>query len=140
MAKKVLLATVKPFAPAARDQLVGDWVESQARSAGWVLASSTGTLLLARAGVPLGPEAATHWLASERLATYGVETCAQPFFQHRHVITSTGWLGARTASLQLTERIHGTDEARRIANAAEPVTPATTLRRHRWWCRRRRDA
>ena len=107
-----------------------------------MLASSTGTLLLARAGVALGPEAATHWLASERLATCGVETSGQPFFQHRHVITSTGWLGARNASLQLTERIHGIDEARRIANTVAPVPSptATTRHRHRWWCRGRRRA
>jgi transcriptional regulator GlxA family with amidase domain len=113
--------------------VIGRWVASRARTADWVLASSTGTLALASAGVGLGDEAAGHWLARERLAGYGVDTCTQPYHQHDRVITASGWLGARRASLQLTEELFGRDLADDIAAALAPRESAASGPTRRWW-------
>jgi transcriptional regulator GlxA family with amidase domain len=115
------------------DEAIGGWIASRARSADWVLASSTGTLALASAGVELGDEAAGHWLAGERLASYGIGTCTQAYHQHDRVITASGWLGARRASLRLTEELLGRDLADEIAAALAPHRSDTPGRARRWW-------
>lgn len=115
------------------DPVIGGWIASRARSAGWVLASSTGSLALASAGVVLGDEVAGHWLARERLADYGVDTCTQAYHQHDRVITASGWLGARRASLRLTEELFGRELADDIAAAIAPRQSAATGPTRRWW-------
>jgi transcriptional regulator GlxA family with amidase domain len=118
---------------AGTDPVIGNWLANRARTADWVLASSTGTLALASAGVGLGGEAAGHWLARERLATYGVDTCTQPYHQHDRVITASGWLGARRASLRLTEEVLGLDVADDIAAALAPRQAVAPGHARRWW-------
>lgn len=122
---------------AGADPVVAAWIESQCRRARWVLASSTGTLLLARAGVALGDRAASHWLAREHLADYGIAIHDQPVHEHRQILTAGGWLGARDAALRVTEREHGVLTAAAIEAAIAPRAdaPARRSRRH-WWCRR----
>jgi cyclohexyl-isocyanide hydratase len=118
---------------AGADPAIGSWIASRARTADWVLASSTGTLTLASAGVGLGDEAAGHWLARERLAGYGIATCTQAYHQHDRVITASGWLGARRASLQLTEELLGREFADDIAAALAPRRPVQSSVARRWW-------
>jgi len=126
---------------AGAESRIGTWVASRARTAHWVLASSTGTLLLARSGVDLGTEAATHWLARDQLAGYGVDTCVRPYHQFDRVVTTTGWLGARQAAMRLTEAVFDVDVARRIADEIAPSDdddrPPRTGRR--WWPTTRRN-
>jgi transcriptional regulator GlxA family with amidase domain len=118
---------------AGADPIIGTWVVGRARTADWVLASSTGTLALAAAGVVLGDEAAGHWLARERLALYGTGTCSQAYHQHDRVITASGWLGARRASLRLTEELHGREIADDIVAALAPRRSVSPTVARRWW-------
>jgi cyclohexyl-isocyanide hydratase len=118
---------------AGADPAIGSWIASRARTAEWVLASSTGTLTLARAGVGLGDEAAGHWLARERLAGYGILTCTQAYHQHDRVLTASGWIGARRASLRLTEDLFGVDLADQIGAELAPGPQVRPRTARRWW-------
>jgi hypothetical protein len=100
-----------------------------------VLASSTGSTLLASAGLLRG-EAATHWLAGTMLERYGVRPSAEPMIVDRGVITSSGRSSAFRAALVVAHAYGGPKLVADIRNAAVDARRPPTKRS--WW-RRFRD-
>lgn len=96
------------------DARVARWLATQTRSADWVLASSTGTLVLAGCGLLRDRRATTHWLASARLTAHGTDPDIARSCRDGNLLTSRGLTGARETALWLTAHLFGTETARRI--------------------------
>jgi len=102
------------------------------RSARYVVASSTGTVLLASAGLLHGTPAATHWLAGDLLRRYGSEVDTRRLVTTGNVITCEGQISAVDAAFGLVERLDGPTAAARIrATLIERGEPL--LRTEPWW-------
>src|SRR3989440_7611752 len=69
--------------PALEHAELGEYVRRAGESAKWVAATSTGSLLLAAAGLLEGRLATTHWAYADRLEAYGARS--QPY-------RPTGWV------------------------------------------------
>ena len=116
-----------PTTPSFREFLV-----RMEHSARYVVASSTGTVLLASAGLLHGTSAATHWLAGDLLRRYGSEVDPRRLVTTGNVITCEGRISAVDAAFGLIERLDGAAAAARIkATLIERGEPL--LRREPWW-------
>jgi transcriptional regulator GlxA family with amidase domain len=69
--------------PALENAELIEYVRRAGENAGWVAATSTGSLLLAAAGLLKGRVATTHWAYTDRLEAYGV---------HSQPAESTNWV------------------------------------------------
>jgi transcriptional regulator GlxA family with amidase domain len=119
---------------AADDPELVRFLQRMEHSARFVAASSTGTIVLASAGLLHGRAAATHWLASDLLRRYGSDTDGRHMVVAGNVITCEGSMSAVDASFALVERLDGTDEADRIratllAGGEVHLPPPTRLAR-----------
>jgi putative intracellular protease/amidase len=84
----------------------------------WIGATSTGSVLLAAAGVvPLGARMTTHWLAGDLITDHGLRLVSEPFVEHGRLLTASGL--ASTGSLAL-----------RLVGALAGVEVETAARRH----------
>ncbi len=99
---------------ATDDPAVRGFLHRMEREARYVAASSTGTVVLASAGLLHGTPAATHWLASELLRKYGSEADGRRLVVSGNVITCEGRISAVDAAFSLVERLAGTAEVARI--------------------------
>jgi transcriptional regulator GlxA family with amidase domain len=104
----------------------------------WVLASSTGSALLAAAGVLRGRVATTHWLAGPLLERHGVTLSHERVVVDEPFVTCTGSSSTFDAAFHVVRRMWGPDEANRIraelatAPAAdEPPAPCEVRSRYR---------
>ncbi len=125
-------------AAAARDERLLDWLRLVAPRCEWLAASSTGTVIVAAAGLLHDQEAATHWLASDLLAEYGSATASERIVQIGRVITCEGRITALHVALLVTLRIAGPEAVAhaRAALAAGPRPDAARPGRLRqWWDR-----
>lgn len=123
---------------AADDARLRDWLRQAEPDAETIVSSSTGSVLLAAAGLLHGHAAATHWLATDLLQRYGSEYDENRLVVDGKVVTCAGRVSALDAAFTVVDRIAGPDEAARIraelARAEEPTPP-----RRSWWCPARRD-
>lgn len=104
------------------------------RSARYVAASSTGTVVLASAGLLHGEPAATHWLAGDLLRRYGSDADARRMVMSGNVITCEGSISAVEAAFEIVERLHGPIAVERIrATLLDRGEPH--LRAVAWWRR-----
>lgn len=71
-----------------------DYVRRAGQSAEWVASTSTGSLLLAAAGLLEGRKATTHWAYEERLAGFGVRFQAEGWVTDGKFTTAAGVSGA----------------------------------------------
>lgn len=99
---------------AAHDPRLRTFLHRMERSARTIAASSTGTVVLAAAGLLHGEPAATHWLATDLLRRYGSEADPRRLVVTGNVITCEGRISAVEAAFALVERIEG-------AAAIEPI-------------------
>ena len=106
---------------AADDPRLREFLHRMERVARFVAASSTGTVVLASAGLLHGAPAATHWLANDLLRRYGSEADDRRLVISGNVITCEGRISAVDAAFALVERIEG--------SAAVERTRATLLER-----------
>lgn len=133
-------------ARAARDVELLGWLRDVAPSCRWLVGSSTGTVLLAAAGLlEHGRPVATHWLAGSLLADYGAEASTDRIVEHDGIITCEGHVTAAEVALLLTARLAGAATARRILEdlprRRRPPTPRmgatagrrSTRRDEPWW-------
>ena len=122
-------------ARAANDPVLLDWLRAVAPRCTWLAASSTGTVVVAAAGLLDNHAAATHWLAGDFLAEHGSQPSAERIVEIGNVITCEGRITAMHVALLVTLRVAGADAVslvrQRLATAAVPSPPASGWRRWR---------
>lgn len=91
----------------ARDEPLLSWLRLVAPRCGWMAASSTGTVVVAAAGLLDEHEAATHWLASPLLEAYGSAASKQRIVEVGNIITCEGQITAMHVALLVTLRLAG---------------------------------
>jgi len=120
-------------ARAATDPVLLDWLRAVAPRCTWLAASSTGTVVVAAAGLLGNHDAATHWLAGDFLADYGSQPSAERIVEIGNVITCEGRITAMHVALLVTLRVAGADAValvrQRLATAPVPSPPASRWRR-----------
>lgn len=99
---------------ATDDPALRDFLQRMEHRARYVAASSTGTVVLASAGLLHGGSAATHWLASDLLGRYGSDADDRRLVVAGNVITCEGRISAVEAAFALVERIDGSAAVARI--------------------------
>lgn len=77
-------------ASASSDQELIGWLVRVTNTARWVIASSTGSVVLAATGALEGSEVATHWLAKNSLTQYQARPTVDRVAVHGNVITCSG--------------------------------------------------
>ena len=87
------------------DRRVIEWLAAQAELSRFVLSVSTGSLLLAAAGLIGGGEASGHWLAHDVMAEVGAQPSDEPVTWHGKFITTSGPSAAAGVAATLPERI-----------------------------------
>jgi transcriptional regulator GlxA family with amidase domain len=122
---------------AADDPAVRSALRRLSHAAGWVLASSTGSVLLAAAGVVHDESVATHWLATDLLGSYGCTAAPGRVVTNGRIVTCSGALSALDGALLLADRIEGDGTADRI-RAELLAAGEHHLRPAPWWRHRSR--
>jgi len=89
----------------------------------WVVASSTGSALLAVSGLLRGRTAATHWLAGPMLERHGVTVSTERVVVDEPFVTCSGLASAFEAAYAVVHRLGGPDlvDQVRAAVAAAPT-------------------
>jgi cyclohexyl-isocyanide hydratase len=100
--------------PLFRDQEVLEFLRSQARTARYVTAVCTGSLLLGAAGLLEGYEATTHWAFHELLEHGGAKPVQKRVVVDRNRITGGGVTAGIDFALRLVAEISGEPLARAI--------------------------
>lgn len=117
---------------AADDPALREFLVRMERTARLVAASSTGTVVLAAAGLLHGSPAATHWLAGDLLERYGSEADARRLVVQGNVITCEGRISAVDAAFAIVERVGGSSEVDRIRATLLERGEALLRRPSRW--------
>lgn len=123
----------------AEDGPLRDWLRAVAPRCDWMVASSTGTVVVAAAGLLDHHEAATHWLASPLLESYGSNASADRIVQVGRIITCEGRVTAMHVALLVTQRVLGPAAVRRVRESLEhpeQSEPPVAHRFARWVARR----
>lgn len=111
-------------------------------SPAWLLTSSTGSALLATAGMLDDKTAATHWLAGSILEGHGAHPSPDRVVVNGSLITCAGRVSAYGAALVVARAVGGpllVERIRReLSEAAEGTEGEATARRWPWWPRRRK--
>lgn len=92
---------------AADDPQLREFLHRMERSSRFIAASSTGSVVVAAAGLLHGASAATHWLATDLLRKYGSEADVRRLVVTGNVITCEGRISAVEAAFTLVERLEG---------------------------------
>jgi transcriptional regulator GlxA family with amidase domain len=100
---------------------IGWWI--MASEPTWVVSSSTGSALLAAAGLLRGRTAATHWLAGPLLERHGVAVSRQRLVVDPPYVTCSGMATTTTAALAVIERL-GPDLAAVVRDSLATLPPA----------------
>ena len=99
---------------AADDQTLREFLRRMEHRVRYLAASSTGSVVLASAGVLHGGAAATHWLAGDLLRRYGSDADGRRLVVAGNVITCEGRISALDAAFAIVERIEGSAAVDRI--------------------------
>lgn len=84
---------------------VVSWVAATAAEARFVMSVSTGSLLLAAAGLLADRDASGHWLASGVLEAAGAHPTEEPVTWQGNVVTTAGASAAAGVAAELPQRI-----------------------------------
>jgi transcriptional regulator GlxA family with amidase domain len=113
---------------------IADWLKTV--SPAWILASSTGSTLLAAAGLLRKRTAATHWLAGSLLERYGAHPSREPLVVDGRIVTCSGASSAFRAALVIAEAYGGLELVRQIRIDAGAISKAPEPRpRRAFWQR-----
>jgi transcriptional regulator GlxA family with amidase domain len=119
---------------AARDSRLTDAIAELAERSTWLGATSTGSILLAAAGLATGARATTHWLARELMEDRGMVCVDEPFVEHGRLLTASGLGSSAMLGFRLVAALRGTDaekQARaRYRPSARPAPSSRSRRRH----------
>jgi transcriptional regulator GlxA family with amidase domain len=125
-------------ARAAEDPELRRWLRAVAPRCRWMAASSTGTVIVAAAGLLDDRAAATHWLAGDLLHRYGSAASTERIVEIGNVITCEGEITAMHVALLVVLRLLGPDEVARVRAELERLGAANDASsRSSWWQRRR---
>lgn len=128
----------------AHDERLLTWLRAVEPTCQWIAASSTGTVVVAAAGLLGDHPAATHWLAGEKLAEFGSEASAERIVEVGHVLTCHGHISAMDVALLMILRLFNRATAAQVrhdlltaAHSEARRSPSMTERLHAWWIERR---
>jgi transcriptional regulator GlxA family with amidase domain len=122
----------------SQDAPLLSWLGRAAGSAEWVLASSTGSVVVAAAGLLEGLSATTHWLATDLLAGQGAEVSDRRIVRSGKYLTCQGAVSAIELGLYLAQVMGGPPLVAEVH--ARLLAASTTEPRRRRWPHRRRAA
>jgi cyclohexyl-isocyanide hydratase len=107
------------------DPEILDWLRTQAKTAKYMTAVCTGSLLLGGAGLLDGYQATTHWAFTELLAAYGAAHAQGRVVIDRDRITGGGVTAGIDFALVLAAQLAGDDVAKAIQLGLEynPAPP-----------------
>lgn len=124
----------------AVDEPLLDWLRLVAPRCEWLVASSTGTVVVAASGLLDHHEAATHWLATPLLESYGSPASKNRVVEFGRIITCEGQITAMHVALLVTLRMFGPDAVQRVREGMAHREPPSTNRSDRWRIRLGRRA
>ena len=113
-----------------RQAEIADWL--RAASSAWILSSSTGSALLAAAGLLRDATAATHWLAGPLLERHGAHPSSEQVVVDGRIVTCSGASSAFRAALVIAEAYGGQELVDRIRSEAMAGAAPGTSRRAFW--------
>ncbi len=108
-------------ARAAEDEVLRSWLHTVSSHCAWLAASSTGTVVVAAAGLLGDHAAATHWLAGDLLERYGSAPANERIVEIGRVITCEGEITAMHVALLVALRVRGPDEVARIRGELDRI-------------------
>lgn len=127
----------------AEDPELLAWLRTVVVHCDWMVASSTGSVVLAAAGLLGDHEAATHWLAAPLLESYGSAASLDRVVEDGNIITCEGRITAMHVALLVTLRIAGPTAVRDVRAAlvqGSASNPDSSTRWRRWRTSRTRVA
>jgi transcriptional regulator GlxA family with amidase domain len=122
----------------AHDLPLRRWLTAVSPRCRWIVGSSTGSIVLAAAGLLDGTPAATHWLAVGLLERYGVEHSHQRLQVTGNIVTCEGRVTALDAAFTIVEQCAGESAVAAIRHQLLEHAVADTCPR-RWFRRLRTD-
>jgi transcriptional regulator GlxA family with amidase domain len=96
------------------DGPVHEWLRTADAASSWTTSVCTGSLILAAAGLLDGRRATSHWLAVDRLATFGAQPVRERVVIDGKYVTAAGVSAGIDMALDLARRIAGTPAAQAI--------------------------
>jgi transcriptional regulator GlxA family with amidase domain len=91
-----------------------EWLRTADAASSWTTSVCTGSLILAAAGLLDGRRATSHWLAVDRLATFGAQPVRERVVIDGKYVTAAGVSAGIDMALDLSRRIAGTPAAQAI--------------------------
>jgi transcriptional regulator GlxA family with amidase domain len=127
---------------AAANPALLDAVRSLAARSTWLGATSTGSVLLAAAGLAAGARATTHWLAHDLIEDWGMTCVDATFVEHGRLLTASGLGSSATLAFRLVGALAGgvAEERARAGFVAPPSGPQARVRSSPWRRRRAPEA
>jgi transcriptional regulator GlxA family with amidase domain len=116
----------------ALDEPLLDWLRTVAPRCQWMAASSTGTVIVAAAGLLDDHEAATHWLASGLLESFGSPASDERVVEIGRIITCEGRITAMHVALLVTLRVGGPEALARARSGLAAGGTRPEIRPSRW--------
>ncbi|MDH3296532.1 MAG: DJ-1/PfpI family protein, partial [Acidimicrobiia bacterium] len=91
----------------SENQGVLNAIAQLAAQARWLGSTSTGSVLLAAAGVIDGARVTTHWLAGDLITKRGLELVDEPYVEWGRLLTASGIVGTATLSFRIVGALLG---------------------------------
>lgn len=124
----------------AHDERLLAWLRAVEPTCQWIAASSTGTVVVAAAGLLGDHPAATHWLAGEKLAEFGSAASTERIVEVGHVLTCHGHISAMDVALLMILRLFNRATAAQVRHDLLTAqqerahhAPTRSERLRRWW-------
>jgi len=124
-------------ASTAQDAAVLGAIVQLASQSRWLGATSTGSVLLAAAGVIDGARVTTHWLAGEMITDRGLELADETYVEWGRLLTAAGIVGTATLAFRIVGALLGAETEKRIRDQFVPPETSRDRRYDResrsWW-------
>lgn len=113
---------------------IADWLRTVSPS--WIISTSTGSALLAAAGLLDHETAATHWLAGPLLERYGAHPAREQLVVNNRIVTCAGSSSAFRGALVIAEAYGGPELVEKIHAKVWQASQAPDQAPHRaFWMR-----
>ena len=117
----------------AQDAALLSWLRNVEPSCQWMAASSTGTVVVAAAGLLADRPAATHWLAGPKLAKFGSAASTERIVEVGHVVTCHGRISAMDVALLMILRLTNRSIAEQVRGDLERAHEQAAAAQPTWW-------